>query len=154
MESLPKMRIRRGSSGSVRWSKFHPQGERGFDGGSADNNYGSYPADDYTVAANENTWIALRSNRPKHWKTWRRSRGLTGSTAFWAWGLFSVNRRPGDIKGEATFDAARRTAEATLASKTTLVFERDHAEFMKDLELACSSSALTSYITKKHTPPS
>ena len=26
----------------VRWSKLHPQGERGFDGGSADNNYGAY----------------------------------------------------------------------------------------------------------------
>ena len=48
----------------------------------------------------------------------------------------ALTGRPGDIKGEATLDAARRTAEATLASGKifgTLVFERDHAEFMKDL---------------------
>ena len=33
--------------------------------GSADNNYGAYPANDYTVAANENTWIVAQIESPR-----------------------------------------------------------------------------------------
>ena len=122
----------------VRWSKFHPQGERGFDGGSADNNYGAYPANDYTVAANENTWIVAQIESPRALENVAEIAEIDGiDCVFFGPGDYSaLTGRPGDIKGEATLEAARRTAESTLAAGKifgTLVFEKDHAEFMKDL---------------------
>ncbi len=48
----------------IRWAKFAPQGERGFDGGSADNNFGSYPAGDYTAKANQESWILIQIESP------------------------------------------------------------------------------------------
>lgn len=122
----------------VRWSKFHPQGERGFDGGSADNNYGSYPADDYTRSANENTWIVAQIESPSALENVAEIAAVDGiDCVFFGPGDYSaLTGRPGDIKGAATLEAAKRTAEATLAAGKvfgTLVFEKDHAEFMKDL---------------------
>ena len=122
----------------VRWSKFHPQGERGFDGGSADNNYGSYPANDYTKSANEETWIAAQIESPKALENVEEIAEVDRiDCVFFGPGDYSaLTARPGDIRGEPTLEAARRTAEATLAAGKvfgTLVFEKDHAEFMKDL---------------------
>ena len=122
----------------VRWSKFHPKGERGFDGGSADNNYGSYPANDYTISANEETWIVAQIESPKALENVEDIATVEGiDCVFFGPGDYSaLSGRPGDIRGEPTLEAARQTAEATLAAGKvfgTLVFEKDHAEFMKDL---------------------
>ena len=48
----------------IRFSKFHPLGERGFDGGNADNNFGQYPADNYTDEANKESWITIQIESP------------------------------------------------------------------------------------------
>jgi 4-hydroxy-2-oxoheptanedioate aldolase len=44
----------------VRWSKFAPLGQRGFDGGNADMPYCSMDTAEYIEMANEETWIAIQ----------------------------------------------------------------------------------------------
>lgn len=48
----------------VHWMKFPPIGERGFDGGNADNAFGSYPAGGYVEDANRETWLAVQIETP------------------------------------------------------------------------------------------
>ncbi len=122
----------------VRWSKFHPIGERGFDGGSADNNYGQYPADDYTNLANGNTWITAQVESPAALEKVSEIASVDGiDCVFFGPGDYSaLTGRPGDVRGNETIDAARITAEETIAAgKTfgTLVFDLEHAKQMKDL---------------------
>lgn len=122
----------------VRWSKFHPIGERGFDGGSADNNYGQYPADNYTVNANANTWITAQVESPAALEKVSEIASVDGiDCVFFGPGDYSaLTGRAGDVRGEETIDAARITAEQTLAAGKifgTLVFDLDHARQMKDL---------------------
>ncbi len=122
----------------VRWSKFAPLGERGFDGGSGDNNYGMYPAGTYTVDANANTWIAAQIESPKAVERAEEIACTEGvDCLFFGPGDYSaLSGRPGDVKGKETLEAAKRTAALTLKSRKrfgTLVFDMDHAKFMKDL---------------------
>lgn len=44
----------------VKWSKFAPQGQRGFDGGNPDMPYCSMPIPDYIRQANEETFIVIQ----------------------------------------------------------------------------------------------
>ena len=44
----------------VRWSKFAPLGERGFDGANPDQPYCSMPMDEYIAAANRETFIVIQ----------------------------------------------------------------------------------------------
>ncbi len=44
----------------VRWSKFAPLGERGFDGANPDQPYCSMPMDEYIAAANRETFIVVQ----------------------------------------------------------------------------------------------
>src|SRR5215470_14201547 len=44
----------------VRWSKFAPLGQRGFDGGNPDMPYCTMPVADYVRAANEQTFIIIQ----------------------------------------------------------------------------------------------
>jgi 4-hydroxy-2-oxoheptanedioate aldolase len=44
----------------VRWSKFHPMGTRGFDGGNPDMPYLTVPMDEYVRIANEETFIGIQ----------------------------------------------------------------------------------------------
>ncbi len=122
----------------VKWSKFHPQGERGFDGGSADNNYGHYPADNYTRSANENTWITIQIESPAAIDQVSEIASVDGVDAvFFGSGDFSaLSGRPGDVQGPQTFAAAQTIAEQTIAAGKvfgTPVFDRDHAERIKDM---------------------
>lgn len=122
----------------VRWSKFHPMGERGFDGGSADNNYGQYPADDYTNQANENTWVTAQVESPVALERVSEIASVDGiDCVFFGPGDYSaLTGRPGDVRGQETIDAARITAEETIAAGKifgTLVFDSEHAKQMKDL---------------------
>lgn len=121
----------------VRWSKFHPMGERGFDGGSADNNYGQYPADGYTRDANEQTWLLAQVESPRaveNADTIAAVDGIDG--VFFGPGDYSaLTGAPGQIKNDSTIEAARKTAVATIAAGKvfgTLVFDREHAEIMRD----------------------
>ena len=122
----------------VKWTKFHPMGERGFDGGSADNNYGQYPAEGYTKQANENTWITAQIESPKALENVSEIASVDGiDCIFFGPGDYSVlTERPGDVKGKETLEAARTIAKKTIAAGKvfgTLVFDMDHAKYMKDL---------------------
>src|SRR3954452_23361430 len=44
----------------VRWSKFAPLGQRGFDGGNPDVPYCMMPMDEYVRAANEQTFLVIQ----------------------------------------------------------------------------------------------
>ncbi len=122
----------------VKWSKFHPLGERGFDGGSADNNYGQYPADNYTKQANDNTWIVAQIESPRAVDHLDEIAAVEGiNCLFFGPGDFSaLSGRPGDVKGESTLQAARATAKAAIAAGKefgTLVFDKEHALHMREL---------------------
>jgi 4-hydroxy-2-oxoheptanedioate aldolase len=49
----------------VRWAKFAPLGERGFDGAGADAFYTSIPMDEYVRDANEETFVVIQLEDPK-----------------------------------------------------------------------------------------
>lgn len=123
---------------AVRWAKFHPLGERGFDGGSADNNYGHYPAGDYTDQANAETWILAQVESPAAVEETAAIAAVDGiDGVFFGPGDFSVlSGRPGEVKHPETLGAAAAIARATIdAGKIfgTLVFDMDHARHMRDL---------------------
>ncbi len=122
----------------VRWSKFHPLGERGFDGGSADNGYGSYPAGDYTATANRETWVTIQIESPAALPNVCEIANVEGvDCLFFGPGDFSqLSGRAGDVMGEETLLAAKQVAEGALASGKvfgTLVFDLDHAKRMQDI---------------------
>ncbi len=126
----------------VRWSKFHPLGERGFDGGGVDNAYGQYPASDYTKDANENTWITAQIESPIALENASEIASVDGiDCIFFGPGDYSaLSGRLGDVKGSETLDAAKKVAEATLAAGKifgTLVFDMEHAKHMKKRERSC-----------------
>ena len=49
----------------VRWAKFEPLGERGFDGAGADAFYTGIPMDEYVRDANEETFVGIQLEDPK-----------------------------------------------------------------------------------------
>ena len=122
----------------IRWSKFHPIGERGFDGGSADNNFGSYPADDYTLSANEETWITIQIESPSALPHVREIAEVEGvDCIFFGPGDYSLlSGKPGQIKDPEVLAAAKRIAQDTISAGKvfgTLVFDMDHSKFMQDI---------------------
>jgi len=121
----------------VRWSKFAPLGERGFDGGSADNNFGAYPADDYTQRANQESWLLIQIESPvalPHVREIAEVEGVDG--IFFGPGDFSLlSGKPGQIKHDDVLQAAKQIADDTLAAGKifgTLVFDAEHSQFMQD----------------------
>ena len=121
----------------IRWAKFSPLGERGFDGGSADNNFGSYPAGDYTQSANQESWILIQIESPAalpHVREIAEIEGVDG--IFFGPGDFSLlSGKPGQIKDEEVLNAATQIAKDTRAAGKvfgTLVFDADHSKFMQD----------------------
>lgn len=123
---------------AVKWSKFHPLGERGFDGGSADNNYGSYPAGDYTRLANENTWVTIQIESPRALQEVEAIAAVEGvDCVFFGPGDYSaLSGRPGEVQHPETLKAAETVAKAALAAGKiygTLVFDMNHARIMKEM---------------------
>lgn len=49
----------------VAWSKFAPLGQRGFDGGNADQPYCAMPMDEYIRAANRETFVVIQIESPQ-----------------------------------------------------------------------------------------
>ncbi len=122
----------------VRWAKFHPLGERGFDGGSADNRYGQYSADKYTEEANRETWMAIQIESPEALPNVGEIAAVDGvDCIFFGPGDFSVlSGVPGQIKHPTVLNAAKEIAQATLASGKvfgTLVFDMEHSNYMQDI---------------------
>lgn len=122
----------------VRWAKFPPEGERGFDGGSLDNDYGHYPAGDYVARANATTWLAVQIESPRAVAAVDEIAAVPGvDCLFFGPGDFSaLTGRPGQVKhAEVLAAAARIAASAQRAGKVfgTLVFDADHARYMHGL---------------------
>ena len=122
----------------VRWAKFHPLGERGFDGGNADNNFGQYPADGYTDDANDETWITIQIESPAALPHVREIAEVEGvDCVFLGPGDMSLmSGIPGQTKDEVVLAAAKQIADDTLASGKvfgTMIFDMDHAKYMRDL---------------------
>ena len=102
-----------------------------------DNNFGSYPADDYTQKANEETWILIQIESPSalpHVREIAEIEGVDG--IFFGPGDFSLlSGKPGQIKDAEVLKAAEQVAQDALAAGKvfgTLVFDRDHSKFMQD----------------------
>jgi len=122
----------------VRWAKFPPEGERGFDGGSLDNAYGQYPAGDYVGRANALTWLAVQIESPRAMEEVDAIAAVPGvDCLFFGPGDYSaLSGRPGQVKHpEVLAAAARIAAAAQQAGKVfgTLVFDADHARHMYGL---------------------
>lgn len=138
----------------VRWAKFHPKGERGFDGGSADNNYGQYPANGYTENANRETWIAIQIESPAALPHLDEIAATDGIDAlFFGPGDFSaLSGRPGQVKHSETLKAAETVANAAISAGKifgTLVFDMEHAALMKQMgaQLLAHSADVVYYKT-------
>ena len=123
---------------AVKWAKFHPLGERGFDGGSVDNHYGHYPAGSYVQEANEQTWLAAQIESPAAVASAEAIAAVAGvDCLFFGPGDYSaLSGRPGEVRHPETLKAAEATARAAHKSGKifgTLVFDSEHAQIMKDL---------------------
>lgn len=116
----------------VRWAKFAPLGERGFDGCNADSPYGSMDMATYVETANRETFILAQIESPsalKHAQAIAEVEGIDG--LFFGPGDFSVLAGvPGQFESEVVQSAIRHVAEAAqVANKRfgTLVFTREQA---------------------------
>ena len=122
----------------VRWCKFAPIGERGFDGGGFDNDYGMYPSGDYTSMANEQTWIAVQIESPLAVENIESIAAVPGyDVLFFGPGDYSVlSGIPGQVRSEAVIRAAKCVAAVAHAPGKifgTLVFDAEHSKIMTQL---------------------
>jgi len=122
----------------IQFSKFFPIGERGFDGGNADNNYGQYTADGYTDEANAETWITIQIESPAALPHVREIAEIEGvDCIFLGPGDMSLmNGIPGRTKDPSILAIAKQIADDTLAAGKafgTMIFDMDNAKYMQDL---------------------
>ncbi len=125
---------------TVRWMKFAPLGERGFDGGNADNDYGAYPAGDYVEQANEHTWLAIQIESPAAVEQAPAIARVDGVDAlFFGPGDYScLIGKPARFMDAAVVEAAARVADAAHGAGKifgTLGVNPEHREAM--LALGC-----------------
>ena len=124
----------------VRWTKYAPLGERGFDGSNADNRFGlgGAPAE-YTAAANEQTWVAVQVESPEAAENARSMAEVPGvDMLFFGPADYSIlTGVPGRLFDEpGVLAAAERVCRDTLAAGKqfgTLVFSDDQARRFLDL---------------------
>ena len=124
----------------VRWAKYAPLGERGFDGGNADNRFGlaGSPAE-YTAAANEQTWVAVQVESPEAARHARAMAEVPGvDMIFFGPADYSLlTGAPGSLFDNAdVLAAAEAVCRETLAAGKqfgTLVFNDDQARHFVNL---------------------
>lgn len=122
----------------VRWMKFAPQGERGFDGGNADNRYGGYAAGDYVARANAETWLAAQIESPTALHAVDAIAEVDGvDVVFFGPGDFScLIGKPGQLMDRQVLDAAKKVSEAARRAKKvfgTIGIGEEHTRAMRDL---------------------
>jgi len=122
----------------VRWAKFAPLGERGFDGCNADSPYGSIDMASYIEAANRETFILAQIESPTavpNAQAIAEVEGIDG--LFFGPGDFSVLAGvPGKFDSDIVQSAIRQVAEAAQAAGKqfgTLVFSHEQAARILDL---------------------
>lgn len=116
----------------MRWAKFAPLGERGFDGGNADSPYGSMDMASYVEAANRETFILAQIESPTavpNAQAIAEVEGIDG--LFFGPGDFSVlSGIPGQFDSDMVRSAMRQVAKAAQSAGKqfgTLVFSREQA---------------------------
>jgi 4-hydroxy-2-oxoheptanedioate aldolase len=122
----------------IRFSKFFPLGERGFDGGNADNNYGQYPADGYTEKANAETWITIQIESPAALPHVRDIAEIEGVDCIFLGptDMSLMTGIPGQTKDPSIQAIAKQIADDTLAAGKafgTMIFDMDNAKYMQDI---------------------
>ncbi|MEM6333232.1 MAG: aldolase/citrate lyase family protein [Planctomycetota bacterium] len=123
----------------VHWMKFPPVGERGFDGGNADNAYGSYPAGSYVGDANRETWLAVQVETPAGVEAAEAMAEVEHVDAlFFGPGDYSCCLgKPGHVMDPEVMRGAEATAAAAhKAGKVfgSLGFSPDQVKAMRDLD--------------------
>lgn len=124
----------------VRWAKYAPLGQRGYDGGNADNRFGlaGTPAE-YTAAANAQTWVAVQVESPEAVENARAMAEVPGvDMIFFGPADYSLlTGVPGRLFDEPeVLAAAERVCRETLAAGKqfgTLVFNDDQARHFLEL---------------------
>jgi 4-hydroxy-2-oxoheptanedioate aldolase len=122
----------------VRWAKFAPLGERGFDGGNADSPYGSMDMASYIEAVNRETFILVQIESPTALPNARAIAEVDGTDGlFFGPGDFSVLAGvPGQFGSDVVQSAVRQVCEAARAAGKqfgTLVFSAEQAARMLDM---------------------
>ena len=121
----------------VRWAKFAPLGERGFDGGNPDMPYCLAPMDEYVRFANEQTFIAIQLESRRAIERVDEIAAVEGvDFLFFGPGDFSVlTNQPGNIQSDEAMAALDQIAKATeRAGKWwgTVTFNPEHAQTLLD----------------------
>lgn len=137
----------------VRWCKFAPLGERGFDGGNADSDFIALPAKDYTRRANEETFLLIQIESPAAVACASEIARVPGvDMLFFGPGDFSVlSGIPGEVEDARVRDAMRQTAAAARdAGKRfgTLTFSEEQAQFALELGASFISFGCDLYLLK------
>jgi 4-hydroxy-2-oxoheptanedioate aldolase len=98
----------------VKWMKFPPLGQRGFDGGNPDMPYCTMPMDQYVREANEQTLLVLQIEQPQTVEHVEEIAAVEGvDVLFVGKGDLSLQSGiPGQMDHESIRDAVRKTAEA------------------------------------------
>lgn len=122
----------------VRWSKFAPLGERGFDGGNPDMPYGAMDIGQYVKQANEQTFLVVQIESPGAVEQARAIAEVQGvDVVFFGPADFGILAgRPGEFDGEVLVKARAKVARETLAAGKrfgTLAFNVDMARQVMDL---------------------
>ena len=122
----------------VRWAKFHPQGERGFDGGNGDMPYCTMDMKEYVRLANEETFVAVQIEDPRALQEAEAMAAVDGvDVLFLGPGDFSIlSGVPGDFnhpKVQAAVDSVAQAAKNTGRAWGMPAFSLDHARQLVDL---------------------
>jgi 4-hydroxy-2-oxoheptanedioate aldolase len=102
----------------VRWSKFAPEGTRGFDGGNPDMPYCTMPIAEYVKAANRETFVVIQIEDAKALDNARAIAAVSGVDAllFGPADFSILGGVPGQWDHPMVKDAVRRIAEAARAA--------------------------------------
>lgn len=122
----------------VRWAKFAPVGQRGFDGAGADAPYCMMPMAEYVRRANEETFVAVQLEDPSAVDAAADIAAVEGVDALmFGPGDFSVlSNIPGQFDHPLVTGAVRRVAEAARKAGKhwgTPAFNVEHARILADL---------------------
>ena len=122
----------------VRWARFAPRGERGFDGTGPDCPYGFFDPAAYVASANANTFIAIQVESPAAVGAAGEMAAIDGvDMVFFGPADYSILAdHPGEFQHPDVEDAAARACRATRRSGKhfgTLCFDDDHVRRMIDL---------------------
>lgn len=134
----PRCESREEAEEVIRWAKFAPLGERGFDGGNADMPYGMMDMATYVRQANEQTFVLCQIESPRaveHSRAIAEVEGVDG--LFFGPGDYSVlSGRPGQLQSPQLWAAMERVCKEALAAGKrfgTLAFDEAGARRILDM---------------------